>query len=119
MVAAATFVWLLVASSYVFNWGNFFRPMLVSGSHARYVLTTLVWAAMLPANVWMVIYLIIPPESAPTWAKIVIAGGTLYTDWSIWHSDDDNYWRRKRKRLAKKIRARLTAMRLSPIGVSS
>ena len=100
------FVYGLMACNIAFLFIDLVRYRAVKGSRLRYVCATIQWALVPPA-------LVFPALLILAGRHIVGAFGFLTALWCLYdlcRSDDDNWWRRKRKQL----RERLATMRLRP-----
>ena len=103
MVTAYVVGSVLASFNWVFLLVDIIRGRAVKGSRLRYVCTTIQWALVLPAFISPVVLIVF---GQGTRYYVVGSLNFLICVWAfydLYNSDDDNWWRRKRKQLRQYI----------------
>jgi hypothetical protein len=84
---------------------------VVVGTRARYVLTSIAWTCVPGGAAYPVIGAIqksVTGDGAPTWMIAINFAVIVWVIYDLIKADDDNWYRRRRKKLGQWIRGHLT-----------
>jgi hypothetical protein len=87
----------------------------------RYILTTIAWGFMplaLLNDPIHAVMTVMGDSDKPTWQSMIGFAADAYVVWDLWTSNDDNWWRRKRKKIRSWVHNRLSVRKLAPGRVS-
>ena len=102
--------WVLVVWLLGSNVGLFLSSLIgrrfAKGTRGRYVFTSVAWACVPGAVIYYPLMVVLDGifgGDYPVWKTMLFFGITVWCIYDLVKDDDDNYWRRKRKRLVQRI----------------